>query len=139
MSAFERLQLPARIDSVRQFCEFARRVAARAAFTVEDLNRLDLVIEETMVNIALYAYDQPEAGEAELACALAGPRMLQVEICDQGRAFDPLASENPDFTRGLANRPPGGLGIFLIRSMAESISYERHGGSNILRFTFTPG
>jgi len=138
MIALERLRLPARIDSVKPFSEFARRVSAGAAFTAEDLQLLDLAIEEIMVNIALYAYAQPEGGEAELGCALAGPRVLQIQICDEGRAFNPLASEPPDFSRGLADRPVGGLGIFLVRSIAASISYERCGGSNTLRFTFAP-
>ncbi|HKE24801.1 MAG TPA: ATP-binding protein [Bryobacteraceae bacterium] len=139
MIALERLRLPARIDSVKPFCEFARRVSAGAAFTVEDLHLLDLVVEEIMVNIALYAYGQPEGGEAQLGCALAGPRMLRIQICDKGRAFNPLASQPPDFSRGLAGRPVGGLGIFLVRSIAQSISYERSAGSNTLRFNFAPG
>lgn len=138
MIALERLRLPAQIDSVKPFCEFARRASAGAAFTVDDLNLLDLVIEEVMVNIAFYAYGQG-GGEAELGCALAGPRMLRLQITDEGRAFNPLASQPPDFSRGLPDRRAGGLGIFLVRSIAASISYVRCGGSNTLRFTFAPG
>lgn len=133
--AAERLRLPARIDSVKSFCGFVRRVASRAGFTAEDLDRLDLVIEEIVVNIARYAYGPQENGEAELVCALAGPRTLHVEISDAGRPFDPVAAKPPDLGRPLAERPHGGLGIFLVRNIAESIEYKRDGNRNILAFT----
>jgi anti-sigma regulatory factor (Ser/Thr protein kinase) len=136
-ATFDRLRLPACIASVRPFCEFARAKAVSAGFTSEELDRLDLVIEELVVNIARYAYDQPATGEVELACAVTGLRTLSLVISDQGRAFDPLASEPPDLSRGLADRPVGGLGIFLVRSIAESIAYERDGNQNVLRFQFS--
>ncbi len=134
--AFQRLRLPAQVGSVRSFCDFARQSAAGAGFTAEDLDRLELVVEEIVVNIARYGYDQAESGEAEVACAVEGPRRLRLEVSDNGRAFDPLASAPPDFSRGLEDRPPGGLGIFLVRSIAESISWQRDGNRNVLTFTF---
>lgn len=133
----ERLRLPARIDSVKRFCDFARSVASDAEFTAEELDRLDLIIEEIIVNIARYAYGEPETGEAELACAVVGPHRLRVEISDSGRAFDPLTRNLPDLSGGLAERTPGGLGIFLVRSIAESISYRREGERNVLSFFFS--
>lgn len=133
----ERLTLPARISSVKPFCEFARRTASKAAFSAEELNRLDLIIEEIVVNIAQYAYDPPETGNAELACAMEGEHRLRMEISDEGRAFDPLASQPPDFSGGLADRPVGGLGIFLVKNMAEPIVYKRDGNRNVLGFTFS--
>lgn len=132
----ERLRLPARVTSVRPFCEFARRVAAGAEFSSGDLETLDLVIEEIVVNIARYAYDSSD-GEAELACCVAGPRKLALEISDEGRPFNPLGVEPPDLSRGLGERTAGGLGIFLVRSIAESIAYMRDSGRNVLSCTFT--
>ncbi len=132
----ERLRLPARIASVRPFCEFARRAAAGAGFETRDLDTLDLVIEEIVVNIARYAYDQPETGDAELACEVEGPRRLALEISDEGRAFNPLAAQAPDLTQGLGDRPVGGLGIFLVKSVAKSIAYKRDHGRNVLFCTF---
>ncbi len=135
--AFERLRLPAQIGSVRLFCDFARQAAAGAGFTAEDLDRLELVVEEIVVNIARYGYDQEvTGGEAELACAVEGPGRVRLEVSDNGREFDPLASAPPDFSRGMADRTPGGMGIFLVRSIAESITWQRDGDRNVLAFTF---
>jgi anti-sigma regulatory factor (Ser/Thr protein kinase) len=36
----------------------------------------------------------------------------------------------------LAERPIGGLGVFLVRSLVDSITYRREDNRNILSFTF---
>jgi anti-sigma regulatory factor (Ser/Thr protein kinase) len=136
---FARLTLPARLESVRPFCEFARRVAAEAEFTAERIDELELVIEEILVNIARYGYLESGSGEAELACAVESARKLRVVVSDQGRPFNPLASKAPDLSQSLAERQVGGLGIFLVTSLAEEIDYERDGDRNVLKFTFAIG
>jgi serine/threonine-protein kinase RsbW len=136
--ASDRLTLPAQVASVRPFCEFGRRTGEKAGFAEEELDRLELAIEEIVVNIARYAYG-PAGGDVELIIGVEGPRRVRVEIADHGRPFNPLTMAPPDFSGGLAERPVGGLGIFLARSIVESMVYERVGSRNILRFLFAPG
>jgi anti-sigma regulatory factor (Ser/Thr protein kinase) len=62
-----------------------------------------------------------------------------VVVSDQGRPFNPLASKAPDLSQSLAERQVGGLGIFLVTSLAEEIDYERDGDRNVLKFTFAIG
>lgn len=49
---------------------------------------------------------------------------------DWGEAFNPLSKEAPDLEAGLDERQPGGLGIFLVRELADHCSYRRHGDAN---------
>mgnify|MGYP003444340506 CR=1 FL=1 len=58
---------------------------------------------------------------------------LALAFRDDGAAFDPLARADPDLDAGIDERPIGGLGIFLVRELAESVSYERIGRDNVLR------
>jgi|SRR5271166_2554571 len=132
-----RLTLPARVESVALFRDFVRSGAVAAEVPAEELEKLDLVLEEILMNIARYAYLR-ETGAAEVAVASDGPGRLSVEISDWGNAFNPLDVEPPDFSRGLAERPIGGLGVFLIRSLVNSIDYRREADRNILTFGF-PG
>jgi serine/threonine-protein kinase RsbW len=132
-----RLTLPATAESVASFRDFVRSQAATAAVPPDELEKLDLVLEEILINIARYAY-VPETGTAEVAVAPDGTGRLQVEISDWGIAFNPLDAEPPDFSRGLADRPIGGLGVFLVRSMVDSLAYRREDGRNVLSFGF-PG
>ena len=131
----ERLTLRARMDALEEFCAFVRRGAVATDLSLAEINKLDLVLEELFVNIARYAYE-PEDGNVEIAYAVEGRGRLLVEISDYGRAFDPLASNPPDFSRGLADRPLGGMGIFLIKAMTESMRYERAGNRNTISFVF---
>lgn len=131
----ERLILPASAGSVAALSEFVRRGAVAAGIAESDLAKLDLILEEILMNVARYAYT-PETGAVEVAYASAGPCKLRVEVTDFGRVFNPLEADPPDLSRGLADRPMGGLGVFLVKNMVDSIAYRREGDRNILSFTF---
>ena len=132
---FNRLILPAIAGSIPAFSEFVRSGAVAAGVAESELGKLDLVLEEILINVARYAYT-PEAGAVEVAYAQAGPSKVHVEIADNGRIFNPLTADPPDLSRGLADRPIGGLGVFLVRSMVDSIDYRREADRNILSFIF---
>lgn len=131
---FIQLKLPAHIESLREFKAFVHRGAQEAAFPENDLGRLDLVVEEVVMNVINYAYPDGEVGSIEVGYAIEGPGKLSVQVCDSGREFDPLAKDPPDLHLGLADRPIGGLGIFLVKQIARSITYGREGDRNILTF-----
>jgi serine/threonine-protein kinase RsbW len=130
-----RLILPASAGSISAFSEFLRSGAVAAGIAENEMVKLDLVLEEILINVARYAYT-PEMGAVEVAYAQAGPCKLHVEIADYGRIFNPLTADPPDLSRGLADRPIGGLGVFLVKRMVDSIAYRREGDQNILSFKF---
>jgi serine/threonine-protein kinase RsbW len=130
------LTLPARITSLKDCCAFVRSGAEASHLAPQEMEKLDLVLEELFVNIARYAY-APEQGEVEVGYMVEAPGRLAVQMSDTGREFNPLASDPPDFSRGLADRPLGGMGIHLVKIIADSICYHRSGGRNMLSFTFS--
>jgi len=132
---FKRLTLPASAGSISALSEFVRGGAVAAGVAAKEFEKLDLILEEILINVARYAYT-PETGVVEVAYTPAGSSKLRVEIADFGRVFNPLEVDPPDLSRGLADRPIGGLGVFLVRSMVDSISYRREEDRNILSFTF---
>jgi len=95
------------------------------------LMQLELAVEEAVVNICLYAYEVPP-GEL-LVRIEPGETRFVVELIDEGVPFDPLAVEEPDVRIDAADRPIGGLGIFLVRRVMDEVSYLRDGTRNILR------
>jgi serine/threonine-protein kinase RsbW len=137
-SPFERLSLPAKVESVRLFHEFVRAGAEAVGLGSDDINKLDLVLEEILVNIARYAY-KDGAGDVQVAYSVDAGSLL-VEVTDQGPSFNPLDSAPPDLALGLADRPIGGLGVLLVRQIVGSLSYSRRDGQNTLSFRFpAPG
>lgn len=134
---FTRLTLPARVQSVRVFHQFVRNGAAVVGMASDDMDKLDLVLEEILVNIARYAYEGG-VGDVEVAYSTQGDALL-VEVTDRGRSYNPLeAAPPPDLTLGLADRPIGGLGVLLVKQIVGSLSYRHQDGQNTVSFRF-PG
>ena len=61
--------------------------------------------------------------------------VLTAHVEDDGRAFNPLEAPAPDIDAGIDERPIGGLGIHLVRSVMSSVEYRREDGRNILIMT----
>jgi anti-sigma regulatory factor (Ser/Thr protein kinase) len=55
-----------------------------------------------------------------------------VEVEDDGVAFDPLAAPVPKLDGGVTTRPIGKLGIHIVRSLMNEVSYARVDGRNRL-------
>lgn len=92
---------------------------------------VNLAIEELATNILKYGYDDAAAHEILLRLEIhSGTLLLMLE--DDGHEFDPLAAPEPDVHLPAEERLPGGLGIHLVRKMADEIHYQRCGGRNRL-------
>lgn len=93
--------------------------------------QLDLALEEAVVNVMSYAYQSGKKGNIDIE-ARADDLKLVFVIRDSGIPFDPTAKEDADTTLSADERPIGGLGIFLVRQLMDSINYERVDGQNVL-------
>jgi len=131
---FRRLSLPASLNSLQAFLEFAHAGADAAGLTAAERDQLDLVLEELLVNVARYAY-RPGTGDVELAYAVEDGNLL-LQVLDKGRFFNPLEKEEPDLRSNLEDLPVGGLGIFLFRHLVDSPSYRREQDCNVVSFRF---
>lgn len=98
------------------------------------MNEVDLLVEEIFTNIARHAYPKGETGAVNVVYTVVAPGELAVEFRDQGVAFDPLAVSPPDLAPDLDQRKAGGLGVFLLKEFADSVSYRHDQGWNRLRF-----
>ena len=56
-----------------------------------------------------------------------------MEFTDDGLAFNPIAQPLPDLEADIDERPIGGLGVHLVRELAERVDYTRTRGRNILK------
>ncbi|MEQ1948701.1 MAG: ATP-binding protein [Bryobacteraceae bacterium] len=62
------------------------------------------------------------------------PDAFEFVVSDNGLPYNPLLREDPDIHLPLEQRTPGGLGIFLVRRLADEVQYEFRDGRNQLRF-----
>ena len=92
---------------------------------------LNLAIEEAATNVMMYAYPEGTDGDVDLGASRQGDKLI-FTLADTGRPFDPTAAPEADISASLEDRPIGGLGIHLVRTIMDSVSYRRAEGKNVL-------
>lgn len=116
--------------------EFVETVASQAGLDPETTTNLNLALEEAVVNVISYAYPEGTDGLVDIDAYVVEHKVSFV-ITDSGKAFDPTAMEELDINAGVEERPIGGLGIHLVRTIMDTVSYERKGKQNILTIAKT--
>ena len=91
----------------------------------------NLALDELITNTISYGYSGGGEREIQLRLTLRSG-VVQAEIEDDARAFNPLEVQPPDLEAPLEERPIGGLGLHIVRSMMDSVEYRRDGGHNIV-------
>ena len=81
------------------------------------LKKMTLALEEAVVNIANYS-------QAKTITMTINPQ-LSISLIDDGIAFDPTAREEVDTAAATAQRQIGGMGIALLRQIADEVHYRR--------------
>lgn len=92
--------------------------------------KLKLACEEIVVNVTSYAY--PEGSDGFLDVYIRKDDRIVIRFEDGGVPFNPLEHDNPDTTLSWDERPIGGLGIFLVRSMMDDVRYTYENQKNVL-------
>ena len=94
-----------------------------------------IAFDEVVSNILDYG----RAASVQVEVRVGGGQVV-ARIADDGAAFNPIAAETPDTSQSVEDRPIGGLGIHLVRTLMDSVDYDRSSGRNQLRFSkaFSP-
>ena len=133
------LTTAASLTSLRAVTEFVREGAREANLPEERAGELDLLVEEVIANVCAHAFPPGSPGDVTVTYSVLAPGELSMEVADQGVEFNPLQAAAPDITLSLEERPIGGLGILLLKSFAQSLTYRREGGWNRLTFALSAG
>ena len=131
-----RIRVTAKTENLDKLLYAITKFAEKNDFTSDVVRKIRLSAEEVLVNIINYAYPESE-GEVEIYCHRENDTRLTVEILDNGIPLDPLALPEPDLTSKLSDRKVGGLGVYIIRNVAEDVKYRREGNANILTLIFS--
>ena len=130
----ETITLKNNVSDVPRLCSFLDSVYAKMNIEPSLAKKLRLAVEEAVVNVMEYAYSASRVGSIEVRVMTDG-HLLKVMIIDMGAPFDPTTIAKVDTSLSAKERKIGGLGIFLVREIMDSINYERVDDRNVLTLT----
>lgn len=123
--------VPALLKEIDRVRRFLKDYVAVLGLGEEDRLKIELALHEILVNIAMYAY--PEGRRGAMAVRIWRERKeIVIEVRDRGIPFNPVKKKNPDLMLKLRHGKPGGLGVYLYRTLMDGLSYRRSRGENIL-------
>jgi serine/threonine-protein kinase RsbW len=94
-----------------------------------------VALQEMVTNVLRHGYALDETRPVEVTFAMTEDT-LQIELRDQGPAFDPLAYDTSDCdTGGAMPDEAGGFGIHIARAVMDKVEYSRENGWNTLRLS----
>jgi anti-sigma regulatory factor (Ser/Thr protein kinase) len=103
-------------------------------FNDELRKKILLCLDEVVINVLRYGFTDKEKCVFFITLYCDESKMI-IRSRDTGRPFDPTRVPKPDVTSTLEERPIGGLGVHIIRSLMDSVEYTRNGNYNELTLT----
>ena len=98
------------------------------------IHHVRLVVEELVVNVVRYAYEDKTAHKIGVDVRTE-PRRVVVTIEDDGRPFNPNDAPPVMIVQAMEQRRGGGLGIHLVKKLARELTYSRVDNRNRVRAT----
>jgi serine/threonine-protein kinase RsbW len=125
-----RLTIPARAEYIT-LCRLALTGIARLReLSDELLADLKLALTEAASNSVRHAYGDKDAGVVDISYQLFSDRLV-IEVRDEGEGFDPAEAEG-----NAAELSEGGLGIAIIRAIADEVEFGAQPGGRGSRLRF---
>ena len=126
----QEITVAATTEQIPVISDFVGRLMMIAGFDLRKIMEVQLAAEEACTNVAKYAYPGKD-GTIHIIARVYGDRLKMI-IEDDGIPFDPTAYTVTLSRAGTKDHPIGGLGIHLIRSYVDGMSFEFRDGMNAL-------
>ena len=135
-----KIKVPAKLESLSEVNAFISNALPDDFKCIQ--TQVELAAEELLVNVFSYAYKDTaeKEGEVELSCRMIvfnDVPCFYFAVLDWGKPFNPfLETQTPDISLDVDDRPIGGLGIFLIKSVVAHYEYSYVNKSNHIELYF---
>ena len=110
------------LSSLPELFRFVADFLSHHGLSPSNAYDLDLILEELFTNVFKYS-----SGAGEVTVDLTrddSTITIALREFDVAKAYDITRAPEPDLTRPIAERKVGGLGIHMVRQLAETIRYE---------------
>jgi phosphoserine phosphatase RsbU/P len=126
------LTLNSELTELEEVKQSLGKILQAASLTVQLIEDAQLIVEEVLVNIIQYGYENRSNGYIDLRIEI-NNQQLTMTFKDSGKPFNPLTEiASPDMMMDDEDRSLGGFGFFLVQELAEQVDYVYLNGKNIL-------
>jgi serine/threonine-protein kinase RsbW/sigma-B regulation protein RsbU (phosphoserine phosphatase) len=122
------------IEEIRRICDHVTEFCTDNGISEEKFHDIVLILDEIVTNVISYAYPDEDQHDFILDISKENDRIV-IKLVDSGIPFDPLDKSDPDVDSAIEERQIGGLGIFLVKQLAETVEYSRTDDNNQLLIT----
>lgn len=130
------LVVPTSAEAVHRAALVVKHVAA-AWLPEAKAEEVEMMVVEVGNNVVLHGVGRRGPHEVFSIAVSPGLDGVVVEFSDHGPPFDPTAAPVGTVEESLA-RGGGGLGLAIVRRLADQLAYERRGDRNVLRLVKRP-
>ena len=132
------LRLQTEREELLRLADAVERFGTEQGLSQDDLINVHLVLDEVVSNVIRHGHTVDGQGRVDVALALDGHE-LRIDVMDNGIPFDPLARPATNLNLPIEQRPVGGLGIHIVKTLSETIAYHREDDRNHLSVTMRVG
>jgi serine/threonine-protein kinase RsbW len=116
------VRLPSRLESIRSVSDMTTKYARRAHLEEQDAYQCKLAVDEACSNIIRHAYGGDSTGVFDVLIRI-DDGVCEIQLTDYGEPYDPQDIPSPTMGNTIEEAQPGGLGLYLIRSVMDEVSY----------------
>jgi serine/threonine-protein kinase RsbW len=117
------LHVPSSTQNLAMIRDFVSSVGQQAGLGDDDVAKLELAVDEACTNVIEHAH-HGDATKDVVVRAIFDEKTLRLEVLDSGIGFDPTRIPPADVTRLVHERKSGGLGLTVMHTLMDEVSYE---------------
>jgi len=121
----------AELSELPDMLSWVRAKSSLAGFNQSARHKIEVSLEEVLVNIIKYAHSDT-AGTVDLTAHWVIDEYIEFTLKDRGQPFNPAKHKAPGTNLPVEERSIGGVGITIVKEFMDEMQYKRDGIYNVL-------
>jgi serine/threonine-protein kinase RsbW len=122
-----------KLENLKALRDFIRETLSKHSVPELHISEIVLALDEMCSNMMIHAHNCNPLDFLELHITVEPNQPIVFEIIDDGTVFDINQFDEPDLGNLIHDKRKGGLGVRLVKSIMDKVSYYSKNGHNICR------